>query len=200
MQSQSARSTVTAITAGLFCLLVVFSPSLRSQIGGPPALVIAGAIVGLLLLIVIFLVGQFLHLYIQASVSGAHVGVFELIGMRLRRADIPAVVYGRIRLVRAGFQVSTGELEAHGLAGGCLSRVVGALITAKQAGISLGFETACLADRNGYDPLAAVGVMANPQDQSAEPDAIVAAYWLLLAMRDSGVITAGIRLPPLPDR
>lgn len=67
--------------------------------GGLPKEVVIAilVVVGLAVIIGLFLIGQFINLYIQALLSKAPIGIFELIGMRLRKVDIRTIVYSRIR-------------------------------------------------------------------------------------------------------
>ncbi len=126
-------------------------------------LITIGIVAALFLLIMIAVVGQFINLYIQALLSNAKVGLFEIIGMRLRKVDIRAVVYARIRAVKAGIPISTAQLETHYLAGGRINNVVSALIAAMRAKISLDWDTACSIDLAGRDILDAVQTSVNPK-------------------------------------
>lgn len=119
-------------------------------------------VVGLALLIGVFLIGQFINLYIQALLSKAPVGILELIGMRLRKVDIRTIVFSRIRAVKSGLPLSTNELETHYLAGGRVPNVVSALIAAQKARIDLDFDTSCAIDLAGRDILDAVNTSVNP--------------------------------------
>ena len=127
------------------------------------AMVAILVVVGLAIVIGVFLVGQFINLYIQALLSKAPVGIFELIGMRLRKVDIRTIVYSRIRAVKSGMQISTNELETHYLAGGRVPNVVSALIAARKARIDLDFDTSCAIDLAGRDILDAVNTSVNPK-------------------------------------
>ncbi len=120
-------------------------------------------VLGLILLVIIFVVGQFINLYIQALFSGASVGMLELIGMKLRKVDLRTVVYSRIRAVKAGLPISTNQLETHYLAGGRVPQVVSALIAAKGARIPLEWGPACAIDLAGRDILDAVQTSVNPK-------------------------------------
>ena len=81
-----------------------------------------------------------LPLWIAAWASGAYVGLFTLIGMRLRRVPPGTVVTARISAVKAGLDISINDLEAHYLAGGNVVRVVNAMISADKANIPLPFK------------------------------------------------------------
>ncbi len=120
-------------------------------------------VVALFLLIGIFVVGGFINLYIQALLSNAHVGLLEIIGMRLRKVDVRTIIYSRIRTVKAGIDVPTNALETHYLAGGRVPNVISAMIAARGAKIDLPFQTAAAIDLAGRDILDAVLTSVNPK-------------------------------------
>lgn len=121
-------------------------------------------VVGVLFVVVIMVViGQFISLYIQALLSNAHVGLLEIIGMRLRKVDIRTVVYSRIRAVKAGLDIPTNALETHYLAGGRVPNVITAMISARGARIELPWSTAIAIDLAGRDLLEAVQTSVNPK-------------------------------------
>jgi uncharacterized protein YqfA (UPF0365 family) len=122
--------------------------------------------VGVLVLIVIVFLAIFLPmfgLWIQALSAKAGVGIFELIGMKLRKVNPRTIVLSRIQAVRAGLNLSTEELETHYLAGGRVMNVVRALIAANRANIDLGFKLATAIDLAGRDILEAVQTSVNPK-------------------------------------
>ncbi|MCA3005023.1 MAG: flotillin-like protein FloA [Planctomycetaceae bacterium] len=125
--------------------------------------IVVGIIVGVIALIFVFIVGQFINLYIQALFSNAKVGLLELVGMRLRKVDLKTVVYSRIRAVKSGLDISTNQLETHYLAGGRVPQVISALIAAKGAKINLGWDTATAIDLAGRDLFDAVQTSVNPK-------------------------------------
>jgi len=124
---------------------------------------IVGGVVVVFVLILFFIVGQFIHLYIQALVSGAHVKMLDLIGMKLRKVDLRTIVYSRIRAVKAGLDISTNKIETHYLAGGRVPQVISALIAAKSAKISLTWDIATAIDLAGRDIFDAVQTSVNPK-------------------------------------
>jgi uncharacterized protein YqfA (UPF0365 family) len=82
-------------------------------------------VTGGFVLLVLLIVGLVFILYlvpvplwIAAWASGAYVGLFTLIGMRLRRVPPGTVVTARISAVKAGLDFPLNDLEAHYLAGG----------------------------------------------------------------------------------
>ncbi|MDX2146658.1 MAG: flotillin-like protein FloA [Planctomycetota bacterium] len=127
--------------------------------------VIIGLIIGgLFILIIVISAFNFLGLYIQALFSGAKVGLFTIVFMRLRKVDVRVVVYSRIRAVKAGLQdVTTDRLESHYLAGGRVQNVVTALISAQKAKLPLIWDTATAIDLAGRDILEAVNTSVNPK-------------------------------------
>ena len=95
--------------------------------------------------------------------SNAHVGMLDMVGMKLRNVDIRTVVINRNRAVKAGMDVPTNLIETHYLAGGRVSNVVSALIAARGAKIELPWGTATAIDLAGRDILDAVHTSVNPK-------------------------------------
>ena len=102
-------------------------------------------------------------LWIAAWASGAYVGLFTLIAMRLRRVPPSTIVNARISAVKAGLDISVNELEAHFLAGGNVVRVVNAMISADKANIPLPFKRAAAIDLAGRNVLEAVQMSVIPK-------------------------------------
>ena len=102
-------------------------------------------------------------LWISALAAGVKIGIFTLIGMRLRRVIPGRVVNPLIKAHKAGLPVATNLLESHYLAGGNVDRVVNALIAAQRANIELTFERAAAIDLAGRDVLEAVQMSVNPK-------------------------------------
>jgi len=102
-------------------------------------------------------------LWISALASGVRVGIFTLVGMRLRRVIPSRIVNPLIKARKAGIDLNTNQLEGHFLAGGNVDRVVNALIAAERADIILGFERAAAIDLAGRDVLQAVQMSVNPK-------------------------------------
>ncbi|HYG58813.1 MAG TPA: flotillin-like protein FloA [Symbiobacteriaceae bacterium] len=122
----------------------------------------------LLIFAVIFVVTVFLSLvpiglWISALAADVRVGIFYLIGMKLRRVPPARIVNALIKAEKAGLDSSIDRLEAHYLAGGNVDRVVNALIAAHRAGIELPFERAAAIDLAGRDVLQAVQMTVNPR-------------------------------------
>jgi len=128
-----------------------------------PFLIAILGVLALIALIIIFVVAQFFKLWLQAFLSGAPVGIFELIGMRLRKVPPSIIVLSRIQAVKAGLHIPTRDLETHYLAGGRVPQVIRALIAADRARIELPFNTACAIDLAGRDILEAVQTSVKPK-------------------------------------
>ncbi len=104
-----------------------------------------------------------LGLWVAAFASGAYVGLFTLVGMRLRRVPPGTIVTARISAVKAGLAISVNDLEAHYLAGGNVVNVVNAMISADKANITMPFKRAAAIDLAGRDVLAAVKMSVIPK-------------------------------------
>jgi uncharacterized protein YqfA (UPF0365 family) len=126
-------------------------------IGGLGLLVVALVVI----VLVLYLVP--VNLWISAWASGAYVGLFTLVAMRLRRVPPHTIVNARISAVKAGIQVPLNDLEAHFLAGGNVVRVVNAMISADKASIPLPFNRAAAIDLAGRDVLEAVKMSVLPK-------------------------------------
>jgi uncharacterized protein YqfA (UPF0365 family) len=102
-------------------------------------------------------------LWISALAAGVRVGIFTLVGMRLRRVPPQRIVNPWIKAYKAGLEVNGNQLEAHYLAGGNVDRVVDALIASERADINLPFERAAAIDLAGRNVLEAVQMSVNPK-------------------------------------
>lgn len=125
-----------------------------------------GAIIVLFLIVVgIAVLFSFIpvRLWLAARFSGVPIGIFSLIGMRIRRVPPKLIVQAQISATKAGLNISTNELETHYLAGGNVLQVVNALISADKAGISLQFKAATAIDLAGRDVLEAVQMSVKPK-------------------------------------
>ena len=129
-----------------------------------PGGILTGTVV-LIAAIVIVLFFRFVPvgLWISALAANVHVGIFNLIGMRLRRVVPARIVNPLIKSVKAGIKIPINKLEAHYLAGGNVDRVVNSLIAAQRADIPLEFERAAAIDLAGRDVLEAVQMSVNPK-------------------------------------
>ncbi|GAJ99100.1 uncharacterized protein YqfA (UPF0365 family) [Geomicrobium sediminis] len=103
------------------------------------------------------------RLWIAAVAANVKVGIFTLVGMRLRNVVPKRVVEPLIKAKKAGLDVTINMLEGHYLAGGNVDRVINALIAAHRANIELTFERAAAIDLAGRDVLEAVQMSVNPK-------------------------------------
>ena len=103
-------------------------------------LIVTGIIIAAIVVLAIILTFVPLGLWISALAAGVRIGIFNLIGMRLRRVVPSRIINPLIKATKAGLNVSVDKLEAHYLAGGNVDRVVNALIAAQRANIPLEFE------------------------------------------------------------
>ena len=129
--------------------------------GGYEVIIIAVlAVIGLALF---FIILRFFGLWFRALLSGAPVGLFKLVGMRLRKVNPGVIVDSRIMLAKAGIPIETDQLETHYLARGHVLRVCMALVAANKANIPLDFQRAAAIDLAGRDVLEAVKTSVNPK-------------------------------------
>ncbi|MCG8689447.1 MAG: flotillin-like protein FloA [Desulfobacterales bacterium] len=120
-------------------------------------------IAGIIGLVVVYFAFSYIGLWIQAIVSGARVGLFNIIFMRFRKVPPKLIVESKIMAVKAGIEIATDSLESHFLAGGNVSRVIQALIAADKANIELSFNRTAAIDLAGRDVLEAVQMSVNPK-------------------------------------
>ena len=127
---------------------------------------LGGLLIALLLIIVLLMLFfRFvpIGLWISALAAGVKVGLFNLVGMRLRRVPPHKIVMPLIKAIKAGLDMDTSKLEAHYLAGGNVDKVIDALIAAERAGIELNFSRAAAIDLAGRDVKEAVMVSVTPK-------------------------------------
>lgn len=121
-------------------------------------------IIGIILIAIVVLFTFIpVMLWISALAAGVKVGIFTLVGMRLRRVVPSRVINPLIKAYKAGLDLNTNQLESHYLAGGNVDRVVNALIAAHRANIELKFERGAAIDLAGRDVLQAVQMSVNPK-------------------------------------
>lgn len=114
-------------------------------------------------IVVLLFVGSSITLWIQALVSGAGVGLLNIVFMRFRKVPPKMIVEAKIMAVKSGLDISTNNFESHYLAGGNVMRVVQALIAADKANIPLTFNRAVAIDLAGRNVLEAVQMSVNPK-------------------------------------
>lgn len=121
-------------------------------------------VIGLLALILIFILGRFFNLWIQALFSKASVSMGNLVGMFMRKVDMRTITLAKIQLVKAGIHdITVNDLESHFLAGGNVIHVTNAIIAANRAAIDLDWKKACAIDLAGRDIIDAVRTSVDPK-------------------------------------
>ena len=127
-------------------------------------LVLVGAVIlAIVAIILVYFIASFFGLWLQALFSNANVGIFQLLGMRLRKINPRMIVEARIMSVKAGIPVETNVLEVHDLSRGNVLRVMTAVIAANKANINLSFAEGAAIDLAGRNVLEAVQMSVNPK-------------------------------------
>src|SRR5438093_4960131 len=124
-----------------------------------------GLIILLIFLVIFF---SFIRLWIQSFLTGAKVGLVDMIRMKLCNVDYGKVVRWKIALVQAGVKIETREMESLYLADGTrekigVERVAQAVIAAHKAGIDLPWRIAPAIQLAGRNILEAVQIYVNPR-------------------------------------
>jgi uncharacterized protein YqfA (UPF0365 family) len=137
-----------------------FNPNILWLVGGFIALIFA--------LIFLAVFARFFRLWVQSVMTGAGIGIFDLMRMWLRKVNPTVITRSKIMAVQAGLdeeeEISTKAMEAHYLAGGNLPLVIRAMIAAKKAKIiELSFERATAIDLAGRNILDAVQTSVYPR-------------------------------------
>ncbi len=125
-----------------------------------PALVVVLLIVGIIVVLIFF---SFLRLWIQCLLAGAHIGIVDMVRMKLLNVDYSMIVRQKIALVQAGIKMTTQEMEAHVLSRGNVPKVAAAVIAAHKAGLDLRWNIAAAIDLAGRDVLEAVKMSVRPE-------------------------------------
>jgi len=134
---------------------------------GSIAIIIGAVVLVLIFVAVLAVFVSYFRLWMQAVMTRAKIGIFDLLGMTFRKVKPAVIVRCKIMAVQAGIDDSTGvtskNLEAHYLARGNVPLVIRALIAAKKAGINLSFQHATAIDLAGRNVLEAVQTSVYPK-------------------------------------
>ncbi len=151
--------------------------------------------IGLGALFAIWLIFYFIPvgLWFKALVSGVRISLLQLIFMRWRKVPPALVVNNMISSTKAGLSLGRDDLEAHYLAGGNVTSVVMALISADKANIVLDFKTATAIDLAGRNVLEAVQMSVNPKVIDTPPVTAVAKDGIQLISKARVTVRANIR-------
>ena len=153
------------------------------------------ALVGVLVLIAIWIIFYFIPvgLWFSALVSGVKINLLQLFLMRWRRVPPAVIVSSMIEGTKAGLHIDPNELEAHYLAGGNVTNVVHALVSAQKANINLDFKMATAIDLAGRDVFEAVQMSVNPKVINTPPVAAVAKDGIQLIAKARVTVRANIK-------
>ncbi|MDG2455233.1 MAG: flotillin-like protein FloA [Bacteroidia bacterium] len=149
-------------------------------------------IIGGIVLLFVFLYFVPVGLWVTAQVSGARVGIVQLIIMRIRKVPPSLIVNALINANKAGLPVTANDLETHFMAGGNVNNVVKALISADKANIPLDFNMAAAIDLAGRDVADAVQLSVNPRVINTPPVAAVAKDGIQLIAKARVTVRANI--------
>lgn len=98
-----------------------------------------------------------------ALVSGAHVSMTRLVGMKMRRIKVSYIIDAYIQAKKAGLNIEIVDLETHYMAGGDVQKVVNSLISAHSAKFALSLDLAKAIDLAGRDISLAVRQSVTPK-------------------------------------
>jgi uncharacterized protein YqfA (UPF0365 family) len=139
------------------------SQLLLGDILNDPTLLIMGGVALVVFLVIIFVFFNFVQLWIQSLLTGAGIGIVDMIRMKLCRVDYTLIVQQKIALVQAGVKITTQEMEAHYLSKGDVKKVARAVIAAHKAGMDLPWRVAAAIDLAGRDVYEAVKRSVDPK-------------------------------------
>ena len=128
--------------------------------GGLIALFVAIGIVVVTFVVILCLVP--IRTWFIALISGAHVTMSRLIGMRMRRIKVVPIIDAYIQAKKAGINIDIVDLETHYMAGGDIEKIIVALISAHSAKIPLSVDQAKAIDLAGRDVAKAVKMCVTP--------------------------------------
>ncbi|MSR58832.1 MAG: UPF0365 family protein [Planctomycetaceae bacterium] len=128
---------------------------------------VVGAVLFLGGILFLAVFARYFSLWIQCKMTGAGIGLVDLVLMSFRKVNTALIVRGKIMAVQSGLTekdpISTRNLEAHFLAGGNIPNVIKSLIAAHRAKINLDWRTASAIDLAGRNILDAVQTSVYPK-------------------------------------
>ena len=157
-----------------------------------PGVIAIVAVLGLLAIWVIFYFVP-VGLWFTALISGAHISLLQMVLMRWRKVPPSTIVSAMIEGTKAGLKINANELEAHYLAGGNVTNVVHALVSAQKANINLDFQMATAIDLAGRDVFEAVQMSVNPKVINTPPVSAVAKDGIQLIAKARVTVRANIK-------
>ncbi len=148
--------------------------------------------VGFVLLLLIFYFIP-MGLWFSALVSGVRISLLQLVLMRWRKVPPSIIVSAMIEGTKAGLKLNANDMEAHYLAGGNITNVVHALVSAQKANINLDFQMATAIDLAGRDVFEAVQMSVNPKVINTPPVSAVAKDGIQLIAKARVTVRANIK-------
>lgn len=124
-------------------------------------LIIFGVILIAFFVVVLILLP--VKIWFKSISCGCKIPMFQLIGLKSRKANVSVIVDAFICAKKAGIYVDIEELETHHIAGGDITGIVNALISAYNAKIELSIDTAKALDLAGYNVFDVVKSSINPR-------------------------------------
>ena len=146
-----------------------------------------------LIILTIFLRYFPILLWVSTTASGVNISLWQLFLMRIRNVPPDVIAKAMVEAHKAGLSLTRDELEAHYLAGGHVSQVVHALVSANKANIDLPFGMAAAIDLAGRDVLEAVQMSVNPKVIDTPPVTAVAKDGIQLIAKARVTVRANIR-------
>ena len=156
---------------------------------GSIILIIAAVGIGIYILFIFIPVA----LWFSALLSGVRISLIQLVFMRWRKVPPTTIVRALIEGTKAGLKLNRNELEAHYLAGGHVSQVTHALVSASKANIDLPFQMATAIDLAGRDVYEAVQMSVIPKVINTPPVTAVAKDGIQLIAKARVTVRANIR-------
>jgi uncharacterized protein YqfA (UPF0365 family) len=132
-------------------------------------------------------------LWFSALLSGVRISLIQLVFMRWRKVPPNVIVRALIEGTKAGLKLNRDELEAHYLAGGHVSQVTHALVSASKANIDLPFQMATAIDLAGRDVYEAVQMSVIPKVINTPPVTAVSKDGIQLIAKARVTVRANIR-------
>ena len=157
-----------------------------------PNLSLIFIIVGVVIALFIFLYVFPINLWFTAQLSNVRVNLLNLFLMRLRKVPPALITNAMITSTKAGLEITSNDIETHYLAGGNVSKVIKALISADKANIPLSFKLATAIDLAGRDVFDAVQISVNPRVINTPPVAAVAKDGIQLIAKARVTVRANI--------
>lgn len=137
---------------------------MRNLLLGLGAQIAIYVVIGLVAVAIVLAFAFFpIKTWFVALVSGAHVSMPRLIGMKMRRIKVKEIVDAYIQAKKAGLSIEIVDLETHYLAGGNVQKVINSLISAHSAKIPLPLDLAKAIDLAGRDVGLAVRQSVTPK-------------------------------------